>query len=306
MALGCLSANNGSRHPNSSTTMWPAIQLRNLVNALHNSPDIWSELLIRALLLTLVCLIHATVPPYMYRLTPADFDSYKRPRRDSFVPIWVMIAIVIVVPLIFFSFPVIVCRNYIDSTQCFLAWTLALSINAFITETTKLAIGRPRPDFFYRCFPDGKLTEKLICTEITKDIIDGRKSFPSGHSSFSFCSMGFLCLWLCGRLGALKRGHERMLAIAASSTPLAVALLVAVSRCFDNHHHWEDVVVGSLLGFASSYIGYALYYYPLRSDLSGHPYIVHEEDITQEIRNFSTRQDSAENQNRTDESKSKK
>lgn len=286
--------------------MWPAIQLRNLVTVLHESPEIWSELLIRGLLLTLVGVIHITFRPYMYCLTTTDFDSYKRPRRDSFVPLWVMIAIVIVVPLMFFTIPVIVSRNYVDTTQSFLAWTLALSINAFVTETVKLAIGRPRPDFFYRCFPDGKMTEKLTCTEVTRDIIDGRKSFPSGHSSFSFSSMGFLSLWLCGRLGALKRGNERVLAMAACSTPLVVAALVAVSRCMDNHHHWEDVVAGSLLGLVSSYICYTLYYYPLRSDLSGYPYIVYEGNITQDTGYSSTRQNSVDNQNRTDEGKSKK
>ncbi|XP_026331909.1 phospholipid phosphatase 5-like [Hyposmocoma kahamanoa] len=277
--------------------MWPSIQLRNVVTVLHDTPEIWSELLIRGVLLILVCLMHVNVPPYMYRLTSVDFDNYRRPRRDSIVPLWIMIAIVIVVPLMFFTYSAVVSRNYVDCTQCFLAWTLALSINAFITEIIKLAIGRPRPDFFYRCFPDGKMTEKLTCAKVTKDVIDGRKSFPSGHSSFSFCSMGFLSLWLYGRLGALKSGHERVLAVLACSVPLMLAAMVSISRCFDNHHHWEDVAAGSLIGFVSSYTCYALYYYPLRSDLSGYPCIVHEEDITQETRNSSTRQDSVEYEN---------
>lgn len=286
--------------------MWPAIQLRNVVTVPHDTPDIWSELLIRGILLTLVFLIHVTARPNMHCLTPTDFDSYKRPRRDSFVPPWLMLTLVLFVPLMFFTFPVLVSRNYVDSTQSFLAWTLALSINALITETAKLAIGRPRPDFFYRCFPDGKMSEELTYKNVTRDIIDGWKSFPSGHSSFSFCSMGFLSLWLCGRLGVLKRGHERVLAMVACSIPLVVAALVAVSRCFDNHHHWEDVVAGSLLGFISSYICYALYYYPLRSDLSGFPYIVDEGYITPERSISSIEQQCVERENQTDECKPSK
>jgi membrane-associated phospholipid phosphatase len=47
-------------------------------------------------------------------------------------------------------------------------------------------IGRLRPDYFNRCYGDNYLNVndlKETCTGTELLILDGRKSFPSGHSS---------------------------------------------------------------------------------------------------------------------------
>lgn len=77
----------------------------------------------------------------------------------------------------------------------------AVGANMLLTEATKVAVGRYRPDFLARCEPENPGPDFLLqygnntvgnpaydCLgDNSEDTIeDGRKSFPSGHASFSF------------------------------------------------------------------------------------------------------------------------
>ena len=63
----------------------------------------------------------------------------------------------------------------------------------------------------------------------------------------SFAGLGFLSLYLSGKLQAFDReGHVAKLCIVF--LPLLAASLVAISRVDDYWHHWQDVFAGGLLG----------------------------------------------------------
>ncbi|KAM0753035.1 acid phosphatase/Vanadium-dependent haloperoxidase [Meredithblackwellia eburnea MCA 4105] len=172
-------------------------------------------------------------------------------------------------------------RSLWDVHNGVLGLFLACALATSMTEIIKVAVGRPRPDLIDRCQPPAGamnaipygLANYTICTVDLKghDIIDGFKSFPSGHSSFSFAGLGFLSFYFAGKMHLFdKNGH----AIKAwlCLIPLMGAALIAISRTMDYRHHATDVLVGSLLGLWMAYFTYSLYYPPLNSRKAHLPY----------------------------------
>ncbi|KAJ8522872.1 hypothetical protein ONZ45_g576 [Pleurotus djamor] len=162
-------------------------------------------------------------------------------------------------------------RSWWDLHNSTLGLVLGISLTAAITQFTKLTVGRPRPDVISRCQPPPGLTDpeyglttSAVCTQVDLAILrDGFRSFPSGHSSLSFAGLGFLSFYLAGKLHLFdKRGHAGKAWIAL--TPFSAAALVAISRTMDYRHHWQDVLVGSILGTVLAYFSYRQYYPPSR------------------------------------------
>lgn len=91
--------------------------------------------------------------------------------------------------------------------------------------------------------------------------------------SVAFASMCFVSLYLMGKLhvfGEIGRGRTWRLIL--SIIPLFLAMLVAVSRTADYHHHYQDVIAGSMIGICLAYICYRQYYPALSSKLSHRTY----------------------------------
>lgn len=230
---------------------------------------------------------------------------YRNPITPEYVPVRYLWIVVIILPLLVFTLHFLLFgkrdkKEYVDAVMGF---SLALPLNGVLTDTIKHIVGRPRPDFFWRCFPNGemecsakrmKLTlniflgemnSEMECTGNPKLIAEGRKSFPSGHSSckfhpsrtfgyvskylsisVSFVAMGYLSMFLFARLHVFtERGRGQSWRLIVCLAPLFGALLVALSRTCDYHHHWQDVVVGSFLGLGIAVLCYRQYFPPVNA-----------------------------------------
>lgn len=114
------------------------------------------------------------------------------------------------------------------------------------------------------------LSTSAICTR--QDLLrDGFKSFPSGHASFSFGGLGYLSMYLAGKLKLFdERGHIYKSVVVLA--PLILASLITTSRVSDYRHHWQDVTVGAFVGSVFAVFSYRQYYPSLAVQKSGRPF----------------------------------
>ncbi|KAL2133835.1 hypothetical protein VTI74DRAFT_1558 [Chaetomium olivicolor] len=172
-----------------------------------------------------------------------------------------------------------------------LGLVISLVLTSFLTDVVKNAVGRPRPDLLSRCLPrTGTPRDKLVtidvCTQTDHHTLhDGWRSFPSGHSSFSFAGLGYLSLFLSGQFrifahaapGSLTEHTEKvvrgdLVRALVCLMPLLGATMIAISRCQDYRHDVYDVCVGGLLGWTVAYWSYRRYWPRLGSGRCEEPY----------------------------------
>ena len=114
----------------------------------------------------------------------------------------------------------------------------SLGAALLIVSGVKVCVGRLRPDFLARCVPVAK-----ACTGDPHDVMEGRKSFPSGHTALAFAGLGYLSLCLYARF---LHAHHPALAGnlwkgVLAALPTAVAIAIGLSRIADYWHHWQVI-----------------------------------------------------------------
>lgn len=125
----------------------------------------------------------------------------------------------------------------------------SVAITLFVTETLKLAVGQPRPDY----------KEMHI-----EDPLDSISSFPSGHSSVAFASFTYASLVMWHSLGAplmkMPNMHVLILPLVLVCTaPLCISTWIAVTRVQDYHHRTVDILAGSIIGMTSSVMIFSIH-----------------------------------------------
>ena len=158
-----------------------------------------------------------------------------------------------------------------------LAWTLlsfaqAVILTLAITDTIKNAFARHRPSFLARCdyagyraaavtqnftayyaaTTAGQFGDLSRCIGPSVDIADGQRSFPSGHASMAFAGLMWLTLYLRLVADVSPHVHFSFEAILCTS-PLVLAMWVAITRVRDRAHNVDDVMAGALLGAACAW-----------------------------------------------------
>lgn len=215
------------------------------------SMHIWDVITMVMLLIPTLYTELSDISPFIRPIDLTD-PSINYPQIKELVPTRALLTFCILFPLIilFLSQG----RKLRQSPSLIVAFLFSiletLILTILITNIFKLLIGRPRPYFASVC--QSYITkDSFQCTGDANAVREGRKSFPSGHSSTAFSICVFVTLFLYTDFSTQQRFQQykpKLFLNVILLTPIIMAGLVASSRIIDFHHHYADVIAGGALG----------------------------------------------------------
>jgi diacylglycerol diphosphate phosphatase/phosphatidate phosphatase len=214
-------------------------------------------------LLVTAMLIGFLAKPHCRQFQWDDATINKALKPDVF-PTWSLPLMVIApVPLYVAStvaFPQYPAQLWPELNNLALLQLFSIAFAEAMSEPTKIYAGRLRPDFLSRLrhagYSPATANATSYCDIRDSHVEQGRKSFPSGHTSTTFAGMTPLTFFLVNRLRAFSRGSFPLLVL--STLPMILAFVVAVSRTREEWHNFSDVLAGAVIGVAAGAAAYRL------------------------------------------------
>ncbi|DBA69974.1 TPA: hypothetical protein ACH3X2_012463 [Trebouxia sp. C0005] len=235
------------------------------------------------LLLMVVLVITEELKPFeksIYNETDQETWRYSYPlHTKNTVPAWAVPVLSTCGPAsIFIAWYIIWRPSRWEMHNLILGLMASVFACALITNMIKITVGRPRPNFAERCWPGGQSHQYSSvgvpqCSSNSVDPAEGRKSFPSGHTSWSTSGLAYLSLWLAGKLHCFD-GHGHPWKAIVSVMPTGLAVWIGITRLQDYWHHWEDVTVGFLLGVLCAFVSYRQHYPGIASQRAGEAFVI--------------------------------
>ncbi|CDJ27385.1 Lipid phosphate phosphohydrolase 2, related [Eimeria mitis] len=166
----------------------------------------------------------------------------------------------------------------------------AMGIAWLLADSLKCYVGSLRPHFLDACQPNWDqvkckgdhneyiYVEDFHCSNDAHAVEDARRSFPSGHSTYSMCGMIFGILYLQARFrwhqqqtapkrrlrtrqGLFGAIVEKIYWLVQALVPglqalmFLYALFVPATRVLEHFHHVRDVCTGMLIGGSMAVFG---------------------------------------------------
>uniref|UniRef100_A0A452ZS68 Phosphatidic acid phosphatase type 2/haloperoxidase domain-containing protein n=2 Tax=Aegilops tauschii subsp. strangulata TaxID=200361 RepID=A0A452ZS68_AEGTS len=110
----------------------------------------------------IVLLLLAAIEVVLNLITPfhrfvAEFmmDDLRYPMKPNTIPVWAVPIYAVILPMLIFAAIYVKKKNAYDLHHAILGLLFSVLITGVLTDAIKDGVGRPRPNFYYRCFPDG-------------------------------------------------------------------------------------------------------------------------------------------------------